>query len=198
MNIYDTREGARLLMNRQQKGHWNRWGPFLAKRAWGTVCEDYSTNGHAWGHFPHDHVRSRAYRWKKDGLAGICDRHQYLCFALALWNGRDPILKKRLFGLTEVEGTLMTLDQVAEELARRLARIFLLDGEGRRPVFGSCELFNADPRWRDLIPFYEYFHGDSGRGCGASHQTGWTGLIAQSLITFGAGLPAVNPPADPL
>jgi hypothetical protein len=104
MNIHDTREGARLLMNRQHMGHWNRWGPFLSERAWGTVREDYSANGDAWSFFPHDHARSRAYRWNEDGIAGICDRHQYLCFALALWNGRDPILKERLFGLTGSEG----------------------------------------------------------------------------------------------
>ncbi len=104
MNIYDTREGVRLLMNQQQKGHWNRWGPFLSERAWGTVREDYSADGDAWNYLPHDHARSRAYRWNEDGLGGICDRHQYLCFALALWNGRDPILKERLFGLTGNEG----------------------------------------------------------------------------------------------
>src|SRR5262247_4147053 len=104
MNIYDTREGARLAMNQQRRGHWNRWGPFLAERAWGTVREDYSADGDAWSYFPHDHARSRTYRWNEDGLAGICDRHQYLCFALALWNGRDPILKERLFGLTSSEG----------------------------------------------------------------------------------------------
>jgi Mannosylglycerate hydrolase MGH1-like glycoside hydrolase domain len=79
-------------------------------------------------------------------------------------------------------GNRMNLQQVVQELGRRLARIFLLDGNGRRAVFGSCELFNTDPNWRDLIPFHEYFHGDTGRGCGASHQTGWTGLIAQILI----------------
>jgi len=77
---------------------------------------------------------------------------------------------------------MKTLDQVAEELARRLTRIFLLDEEGGRPVLGSNQMFNTDPHWRDLIPFHEYFHGDTGRGCGASHQTGWTGLIAQVLI----------------
>jgi Glycosyl hydrolase family 63 C-terminal domain len=104
MNIYDTREGARLIMNQLRQGHWNRWGPFLSERAWGTVREDYSANGDAWHYLPHDHARSRAYRWNEDGLAGICDRHQYLCFALALWNGRDPILKERLFGLTSGEG----------------------------------------------------------------------------------------------
>ena len=104
MNIYDTREGARLTMNRERKGHWNRWGPYLAERAWGTVREDYSADGDAWGYFPHDHARSRAYRWNEDGLGGICDRHQHLCFALALWNGRDPILKERMFGLSGPEG----------------------------------------------------------------------------------------------
>src|SRR5262245_19238741 len=104
MSIYDTREGARLLLNRERKGHWNRWGPFLAERAWGTVREDYSANGNAWNYFPHDQARSRAYRWNEDGIAGICDRHQYICFALALWNRRDPILKERLFGLNGSEG----------------------------------------------------------------------------------------------
>jgi mannosylglycerate hydrolase MGH1-like protein len=104
VNIYHTREGARLLTSRERAGHWNRWGPFLAERAWGTVREDYSANGDPWGYFPHDHARSKAYRWNEDGLGGISDRHQYLCFALALWNGRDPFLKERLFGLSSSEG----------------------------------------------------------------------------------------------
>jgi hypothetical protein len=104
MNIYETREGVRLAMIKGKKSHWNRWGPFLSERAWGTVREDYSADGTAWSYFPHDHARSRAYRWNEDGLAGICDRHQYLCFALAFWNGRDPFLKERLFGLTGPEG----------------------------------------------------------------------------------------------
>ena len=82
-------------------------------------------------------------------------------------------------------GKMKNLDQVANELAQRLANIFLRDKEGNRPVFGSCQLFNRDPHWRDLIPFHEYFHGDTGRGCGASHQTGWTGLIAEILINSG-------------
>ncbi len=104
MNIYDTHEGVRLQMNRERIGHWNRWGPYLSERAWGTVREDYSADGDAWNYFPHDHARSRAYRWNEDGIAGICDRHQYLCFALAMWNGRDPFLKERLFGLSGKEG----------------------------------------------------------------------------------------------
>jgi hypothetical protein len=104
MSIYDTVEGARLLTIQKKKGHWNRWGPFLSERAWGTVREDYSAGGDAWSYLPHDHARSRAYRWNEDGIAGICDRHQFLCFAVALWNGRDPILKERLFGLAGPEG----------------------------------------------------------------------------------------------
>ncbi len=83
---------------------WRRWGPYLSERAWGTVREDYSPHGTAWDYFPHDHARSRAYRWNEDGLAGICDSEQRLCFALALWNGNDPILKERLFGLTGPQG----------------------------------------------------------------------------------------------
>jgi Glycosyl hydrolase family 63 C-terminal domain len=83
---------------------WRRWGPYLSERAWGTVREDYSADGDAWAYFPHDHARSRAYRWSEDGLAGICDDRQMLCFALAFWNGRDPILKERIFGLTGPEG----------------------------------------------------------------------------------------------
>jgi hypothetical protein len=104
MNIYQTKEGLRLQMNQQREGHWNRWGPYVAERAWGTVREDYSRDGDAWSYFPHDHARSRAYRWNEDGIAGICDRHQYLCFALGLWNTRDPILKERMFGLNAHEG----------------------------------------------------------------------------------------------
>src|SRR5215469_6601086 len=97
-------EGQRLEESRQRKVHWKRWGPYLSERQWGTVREDYSPGGSAWDYFPHDHARSRAYRWGEDGLAGICDRHQLICFAVALWNGKDPILKERLFGLTGIEG----------------------------------------------------------------------------------------------
>src|SRR5258707_3515355 len=94
----------RLEQSRARTKHWKRWGPYVSERAWGTVREDYSANGTAWEYFPHEHARSRAYRWNEDGIAGICDRHQNLCFALALWNGRDPILKERLFGLNGDEG----------------------------------------------------------------------------------------------
>jgi Glycosyl hydrolase family 63 C-terminal domain len=97
-------EVRRLDEDRQRTANWKRWGPYLSERQWGTVREDYSAEGDAWDYFPHDHARSRAYRWGEDGLLGICDRECRLCFALALWNGRDPILKERLFGLGGTEG----------------------------------------------------------------------------------------------
>ncbi|PYS49621.1 MAG: glucosidase [Acidobacteria bacterium] len=99
-----TAEERRLEEARERTEHWKRWGPYLSERAWGTVREDYSRDGAAWDYLPHDHARSRAYRWNEDGIAGICDRHQEICFAIALWNGRDSILKERLFGLSGPEG----------------------------------------------------------------------------------------------
>jgi len=99
-----TEEEKRLEESRSRKAHWRRWGPYLSERQWGTVREDYSPQGSSWEYFPHDQSRSRAYRWGEDGLAGISDNHQRLCFAIALWNGRDPILKERAFGLTGKEG----------------------------------------------------------------------------------------------
>jgi len=99
-----TAEALRLEEDTRRKKNWKRWGPYLSERAWGTVREDYSAYGTAWDYLPHDHARSKAYRWNEDGLGGICDRQQFICFALALWNGRDPILKERLFGLTGSEG----------------------------------------------------------------------------------------------
>ena len=222
-------EAIRLEEDERREKHWKRWGPYLSERAWGTVREDYSPYGTAWEYLPHDHARSKAYRWNEDGLAGISDRHQLICFALALWNGRDPILKERAFGLTGNEGNhgedvnwrgpiwfpvnfllieslqkfhhylgddftvecptgsgqRMTLWEVAEDLSRRLARIFLRGPDGRRPVYGGAEKFQQDPHWRDHILFYEFFHGDNGAGIGASHQTGWTGLIAKLLQQSG-------------
>jgi Glycosyl hydrolase family 63 C-terminal domain len=97
-------EHARLEELRARRAHWNRWGPYLSLRAWGTVREDYSADGNAWAYFPHEHAHMRAYRWNEDGLLGICDRHQRICFAIALWNGRDRILKERLFGLSGDQG----------------------------------------------------------------------------------------------
>jgi hypothetical protein len=99
-----TMEDQRLHETEKGGPNWKQWGPYLAERAWGTVREDYSPNGAAWDYFPHDHARSRVYRWNEDGLAGISDDQQNLCFALALWNGRDGILKERLFGLSGSEG----------------------------------------------------------------------------------------------
>ena len=99
-----TIEDHRLEEARLRKRHWKRWGPYLAERQWGTVREDYSKDGSAWEYFPFEHSHARAYRWGEDGIGGMCDRHQMICFALALWNGRDPILKERLFGLTGNQG----------------------------------------------------------------------------------------------
>ena len=99
-----TREEQRLRESLLRQVHWKRWGPYLSEREWGTVREDYSAQGTAWEYFPHDHARSRTYRWGEDGIAGISDRHQRICFSLALWNRRDPILKERLFGLSGNEG----------------------------------------------------------------------------------------------
>src|SRR6266581_4617843 len=96
-------ESARLEEARNTKAPWRQWGPYLSERQWGTVREDYSKNGDAWNYFTHDQARSRAYHWGEDGLAGFSDDHQRLCFAVALWNGKDPILKERLFGLTNSE-----------------------------------------------------------------------------------------------
>jgi hypothetical protein len=99
-----TAEHVRLADSEARRADWKRWGPYLSERAWGTVREDYSAAGEAWEYFPHDHARSRAYRWNEDGLGGFCNRFQNLCLAVALWNERDPILKERLFGLTGTEG----------------------------------------------------------------------------------------------
>src|ERR1700743_953410 len=99
-----TAEDTRLAEARSQKTLWKKWGPYLSERQWGTVREDYSESGNAWDYFSHDQARSRAYRRGEDGIAGFSDEKQRLCFALALWNGKDPIIKERLFGLTNSEG----------------------------------------------------------------------------------------------
>jgi hypothetical protein len=99
-----TREKQRLTEYREGAAEWHKWGPYLSERSWGTVREDYSPNGAAWDYFTHDMARSKAYRWGEDGMAGICDRYQLLCFSVALWNGKDPILKERPFGLIPAEG----------------------------------------------------------------------------------------------
>ena len=99
-----TAEHKRLEEKRNGTADWLAWGPYLSERQWGTVREDYSAGGDAWDYFPHDHARSRAYRWGEDGIAGISDDHQRLCFSLALWNGADPVLKERMFGLTNGQG----------------------------------------------------------------------------------------------
>ncbi len=104
LSYVEVAEQKRLNTAREQGVPWKKWGPYLSERQWGTVREDYSPDGNAWNYFSHDQARSRAYRWGEDGIAGISDDKQQLCFALALWNGCDPILKERLFGLTNSEG----------------------------------------------------------------------------------------------
>ena len=99
-----TAEHRRLDEDARGEREWKRWGPYLSERQWGTVREDYSPHGNAWEYLPHDLARSRAYRWGEDGIAGFCDDRQLLCLSLALWNGRDPILKERMFGLTNTQG----------------------------------------------------------------------------------------------
>src|SRR5450755_434105 len=99
-----TAEGQRLEAADERGVPWRRWGPYLSDRQWGTVREDFSDNGDAWSYFTHDQARSRAYRWGEDGIAGVSDDQQHLCLSLALWNGADPILKERFFGLTNAEG----------------------------------------------------------------------------------------------
>jgi hypothetical protein len=102
--LFETTEQKRLDENEKKSTPLELWGPYLSERQWGTVREDYSANGDAWNYFSHDQARSRAYRWGEDGIGGISDYNQYLCFALALWNYNDPILKERMFGLTNSEG----------------------------------------------------------------------------------------------
>jgi len=100
----ESAEHRRQHEDERREKNWTRWGPYLSERQWGTVREDYSEYGNCWEYFPHDHARSRVYRWGEDGLLGITDRECRLCFGLGLWNGKDPILKERLFGLTGPEG----------------------------------------------------------------------------------------------
>ena len=116
---------ARRLAEARQGVPWRRWGPYLSERQWGTVREDYSADGNAWDYFPHDHARSRAYRWGEDGIAGFGDDQLRLCLGLALWNGRDPILKERLFGLTNARGQSRRGRQGALLLPRRHADALL-------------------------------------------------------------------------
>src|SRR5439155_13037213 len=97
-------EQQRLQENKSHTQPWHFWGPYLADRAWGTVREDYSANGDAWSYLPHEHARSKTYRWGEDGIAGFCDRYQILCWSMAFWNERDPILKERFFGVVPSEG----------------------------------------------------------------------------------------------
>ena len=150
-------ERRRIRAAHDDEPGWYRWGPYLADREWGTVREDYSADGNAWDYLPHDHARSRAYRWGEDGLLGICDDRGWLCFALALWNGNDPILKERLFGLSGPEGNhgedvkeiYHYLD--ATPTASYLRAIYLYP----QPAFPYEELLSENARRTRADPEYE-------------------------------------------
>ena len=171
---------------------WRRWGPYLSERRWGTVREDASHGGDAWSSFTHDQARYRAYGWGEDGLAGVSDYNQLLCVALALWNGRDSMLKERLFELTNAEGNhgedvkecYYYLDATPTSSCLKMLYKFLKDADGHHPVHGGQPILRNDPHWQDLPLFYEYFHGDNGAGIGASHQTGWTGIVGVLPLLF--------------
>ena len=107
--LAETAEGLRLSSSDANTAQWRQWGPYLGERQWGTVRVDYSADGSAWEYFPHDHARSRAYRWGEDGLGGFGDDKLNVCMSVVLWNGRDPILKERLFGLTNAQGNTARL-----------------------------------------------------------------------------------------
>ena len=187
--------GSELAEDTRGEQRWKLWGSYLSERQWGTVREDYSAHGTAWDYFSHDQARSRAYRWGEDGLTGLSDNTQRLCLALALWNGKDPILKERLFGLTNGEGnhgedvkqlyyyldatpTHSYLKYLYKYPQREFPYAWLDDVP--KWLAGDPKL-QSDPHFRNHLLFYEYFHGDNGRGVGASHQTGWTGAIAKLL-----------------
>src|SRR6188472_1911004 len=104
MNAQPDAERQRLKNQQHRVENWRLWGPYLAERAWGTVREDYSPDGAAWDYFPFEHARSKAYRWNEDGIAGICDKRQRICFAVSFWNERDPFLKERLYGVAGNQG----------------------------------------------------------------------------------------------
>ena len=154
---------GRLENGLRQAGEWYLWGPYVSERQWGTVREDYSADGDAWSYLPHDHARSRAYRWGEDGMAGFCDVEQRLCLALALWNGRDPILKERMFGLTGPQGNhgedvkeyWWYLDATPEPRLESLAiplstgRLPLRGADRReRPTWPPRTRVRAPRRWR--------------------------------------------------
>jgi hypothetical protein len=121
-NTIDVTEQKRLNEARDAGIPWKKWGPYLSERQWGTVREDYSNDGNAWDYFSHDQSRSRAYHWGEDGLGGISDDKQRLCFALALWNERDPILKERLYGLTNSEGITVRTSRSTTSTSTALRR----------------------------------------------------------------------------
>src|SRR4051812_26360505 len=181
MEAHVDAEEQRLRDTHERNVRWKAWGPYLSERQWGTVREDYSRTGNAWDYFSHDQARSRAYRWGEDGLAGISDDRQILCFALALWNGHDPILKERLVGLTNSEGNHGedVNDIIISTIRRPIAgcaistnicirRIPMLSGlrecppQGNRPARARIRTDRYRSLRRRSLFRYKYFHGDIG------------------------------------
>jgi hypothetical protein len=171
-------------VRRREDPEWRRWGPYVSERAWGTVREDYSADGDAWSYFPHDHARSRAFRWSEDGLGGNWRGPIWFPVNFVVIGALERFAQRLGDGLTvefpRGSGRDLSLSEIASELAGRLVEIFLADAGGRRPVFG--DRLDPDLTWRDALLFHEYFDGDDGRGLGASHQTGWSGLVADMVI----------------
>ncbi len=216
-----TAEQQRLLEHRQHRANWRLWGPYLSDRAWGTVRESCNTENEAWSSVSYEQAAEHVYRWNEDGLGGICDRDQYFCFAWGFWNGKDPLVKERLFGLTSLEGnhgedlkecffhlencpTHSLMQQLHRYPQGEFPYAKLRDENRRRnrtqpeyEIWGTgafegnrffdiqmeyATSFANDPLWKDLLLFHEFYHGETGEGLGASHQTGWTAMIAKLLL----------------
>jgi hypothetical protein len=194
-NFVDVTEQKRLNEAREAGIPWKKWGPYLSERQWGTVREDYSENGDAWNFFTHDHARSRAYRWGEDGLGGISDDQQHLCFALALWNGKDPILKERLFGLTNSEGNhgedvkeyYFYLDSTPTHSYMKFLYKYPQAAYPYADLVETNRRRSRDEMEYELLDtgVFEKDRGDNGAGLGVSHQTGWTGVVAKLIQLFG-------------
>ncbi|HMJ22864.1 MAG TPA: hypothetical protein VK513_13190, partial [Terriglobales bacterium] len=200
--MYQDPEATRLEEARTAKKPWRKWEPYLSERQWGTVREDYSQDGNAWDYFTHDQARSRAYHWGEDGLAGISDDKQLPCSSVALWNGNDPILKERLFGLTnsqanhgeDVKEYYFYLDSTPTHSYMKYLYKYpqaafpyndlIETNRQRNRADMEYELLDTGVFSGEIL-FFEYFHGDNGAGLGASHQTGWTGVVARLIELFG-------------
>lgn len=166
---------------------WKKWGPYLSERQWGTVREDYSENNDAWNYTPHDFARSKAYRWGEEGIGGNSNWHGPIWFPVNFLIIESLQKFHHYYGddfLVEYptgSGNYLNINQIANELGKRLINIFKKNKDGKRPVYGFNNKIQSDKYFNDYILFFEYFHAENGQGLGASHQTGWTGLIAKLI-----------------